>query len=191
MGITIHYKGSLRDAALTAELAEEIADICKSMGWQYETVGKDDVSGIIFQPHPKCEIVELVFDRKGRLINPLVYPDDDPALMVEWVHTKTQFAGPDVHIAVVKLLKYLKRKYLTDLEVEDEGEYWTREDRAYLLNKFAFLNKAIAMVGNLLASSEPPAGKISAEELADRIEELLKKRLPEIKKELGDESQAE
>ena len=47
-----------------------------------------------------------------------------------WVSVKTQFDSPDTHIWIIGLLKYLKKRYIANLEVRDEGEYWETGNRA-------------------------------------------------------------
>ena len=43
---------------------------------------------------------------------------------VRYAGTKTQFAGPAVHIAICKLLRYLAKKYFKSIDVSDESDYW-------------------------------------------------------------------
>lgn len=57
-------------------------------------------------------------------------------------YVKTQFAGADVHIKIVELLRQLK-PFLVKLEVEDEGEYWESSDK----NK---LNAHIKTINDLM-----------------------------------------
>ena len=78
-------------------------------------------------PHERCEPVRLEFD--GDL-----YIQE---------FTKTQFAGPDVHIEVVTLLRQLA-PHFTALIVEDEGEYWERDDRQVLARHIDTCNQVLA-----------------------------------------------
>ncbi|MEO7046854.1 MAG: hypothetical protein ABI091_16245, partial [Ferruginibacter sp.] len=57
--------------------------------------------------------------------------------------TKTQYAGLDAHIAIIKLLKYLSKKYLKDFTLIDEGYYWETDDEKILLEQFRKFNLAI------------------------------------------------
>ena len=83
MGLTIHYSARLKSTDLLPQLIDEVADICQSMGWAYDTVDEivemtavvtftpplDDaknvhLKGIVFHP-PKCESVVLTFLSSG------------------------------------------------------------------------------------------------------------------------------
>ena len=139
MGITVHYKGKIKDRHLIEPLKEEMIDICESMEWEYHLYDKP-LKGIIFQPHKDCEPVQLLFNDKGRLTNFLsvIYEDkseDKQNRRSYWIHTKTHFAGTEVHIVVIKLLKYIRDKYMACLEVDDEGGYWNIEDKKILIEK--------------------------------------------------------
>jgi len=94
--------------------------------------------------------------------------------MIEVISTKTQFAGSDTHISILKLLHYLKEKYFESFELNDEGYYWEKWDEKLLLSQFARYNFILDKVASALANVKMAAGE-TAESLADRIEEILKK----------------
>ena len=96
--------------------------------------------------------------------------------MIEFIHVKTQFAGPDTHMALLKLLRYLKEKYFTELEVDDEGLYWESEDEKTLLSQFAKYNFTLKMLTEALSDFKAIPGE-TLNSLAERLEELLRKRL--------------
>lgn len=130
MGLTIHYRGQLKSPDLIRPLSDELADIAKSLGWKTQHLDGDlirentarlvhtkkgatitgylPIRGISLSPGKGCEGIDFFFDHEGYLTSPLAValprssPDDHPFL---WV--KTQFAKPDVHMAIVKLSKYL------------------------------------------------------------------------------------
>jgi hypothetical protein len=91
MGISIHYRGSIREHGLVKILQEEIIDICETMNWDYRVVDEPTVSGVTFEPHPECETVPLLFDHNGNLVNLLNLIESYESL--PWVAVKTQFAG--------------------------------------------------------------------------------------------------
>jgi hypothetical protein len=97
-------------------------------------------------------------------------------LMIEVIHTKTQFAGPDTHIALMKLLKYLKEKYIHNLEVNDEGSYWGEWDQEILLSQFEKYNMAFDMVTEALSGFKSKPGE-DVHSFAARLEEVLLKKL--------------
>ena len=193
MGLSIHYWGKIKDYDLTDAMTAEVADICKSLNWPYqifdakksklkpgETAKKytpHDVKGIIFTPE-ESETVCLTFLPDATLVSPAKLIYYNPAtndLMIEMVHTKTQFAGPDTHIAILKLLHYLKEKYFESFELNDEGYYWEKWDEKVLLSQFARYNFILEKVSAALADVKLATGE-SVESLADRIEDILKKK---------------
>lgn len=102
----------------------------------------------------------------------------DPAtndLMIEVIHTKTQFAGPDTHITFMKLLRYLKGKYFAELEIDDEGLYWETEDEKVLLSQFAKYNIALKSVTEALSDFKSKLGE-TVTSLADRLENYLRNK---------------
>lgn len=62
--------------------------------------------------------------------------------------TKTQFAGIQVHIFIIKLLKYLSKKYFIDFTLSDEGKYWETGDEKLLAEIFATYNSFLDEVNN-------------------------------------------
>ncbi len=179
MGITIHYKGKLNSADLTDDFCEEIEDISRSMEWKinifdFDEKDKTPVKGLLVKPHPDAELLQFMFDKNGYLRNALMlkhFPHDDEITYLN--HTKTQFAPHEIHIAIIKLLKYLQKQYISNLEVYDEGEYWQKEDAVLLKEKMDFLKGKIEEFEDILNSIEFEEGS-SAESIADKIEEVLK-----------------
>ncbi len=41
MGVTIHYRGTIGEPAQIRDLQRELADIAKSMGWEYSLLDDD------------------------------------------------------------------------------------------------------------------------------------------------------
>lgn len=197
MGLSIHYQGKIRDYSLIDELTSEAEDICKSLGWKYhiwKKTGKkndtahfqnpgflnyhfEDLKGITVIPE-ECEPIELVFFPSGILCSPVKLKFNDPEtneMMVEYVSTKTQFAGMDVHVTVLKLLQYFKDKYFSFFELSDEGMYWETKDEEVLRLQFAKYNFILQSVTEALIDFKALPGDTPAS-LADRLEELLKNR---------------
>ena len=48
MGVTLHYRGKLKDPKLIMELAYEVMDICETNGWKYDLFTDD----AFFTPDP-------------------------------------------------------------------------------------------------------------------------------------------
>jgi hypothetical protein len=197
MGLSIHYRGQIRDYSLIEDLIIEVEDICKSLEWDYHIREKksnanddvhlsnpdfinytnEDLKGISFTPK-ECETVSIVFFSSGILCSPAKLIFNDPAtndLMVETVSVKTQYAGMDVHVTVLKLLQYLKDKYFSVFELSDEGMYWETKDIEVLKSQFVRYDFIVNSVRNALSDFKAQPGE-TRESLADRLEELLKNK---------------
>ncbi|GAB1451250.1 hypothetical protein MASR2M47_13060 [Draconibacterium sp.] len=180
MGITIHYTGKLNSTDLIDPFCEEMEDISRSMNWKinsfdYHEEDKTPVKGLFIGPHPEAELLQFMIDKNGYLRNALMlehYPYDNEMTFLN--HTKTQFAPVEVHMAIIKLLKYIQQKYISNLEVYDEGDYWQTGDAALLKEKMDFLSEKIDLFGVAL-NSIPFDPKESAESIADKIEEVFRK----------------
>lgn len=184
MGLSIHYSATIRHISLVEQLIEETTDVCKSMQWEYHAIretGDDGVNGIVFSPQ-NWDPVFLTFLQNRRMCSPinLKYKKSyaanglDPELIYT-TSTKTQFAGPAAHIALLKFLKYLKEKYFETFEMDDEGYYWETNDKKILLKRFNEYNYLLNAVGDVLSDIEHTPGE-TIDSLADRIEEVLKKK---------------
>ena len=192
MGLSIHYKGKFKNYALIDEMVVEVVDICKSMNWKYQVFDikkrikkksnpvkytPHDVKGISFTPE-ESETVFLTALPDATLCCPIkliYYNPVNNDLMIEWVSVKTQFAGPEVHISILKLLKYLNDKYFENFEMNDEGLYWEHWDEKALLSQFSRYNFLLNSVAAALSNVKLAPGE-KAESLVDRIEEILKKK---------------
>jgi hypothetical protein len=139
-GVTIHYEGRAADTAAVERVLVAVSDEAKRNGWQSRDASSTDVSvkrvidekdvpyrgpirGIVLQPQPECEPIYVQFDSN--------------MFMQDFV--KTQFAGPQVHVQVVRLLKRIQ-PLLISLKVEDEGEYWESGNKITLEDHLAKVN---------------------------------------------------
>ncbi len=182
MGLSIHYSGYILQSDLIKPLKDEVVDICTDLGWKFHVIQDEEISGVVFSPK-ECEPISLTFNQDGRLLSPqnLMVKDiyDGITLDKELIFTtstKTQYAGKDAHIAVVKLLKHLSKKYMKDFILEDEGLYWETNDEKVLDDQFDRYNEAMDIFCEELKgmSSVPDE---STESLVDRIERLLREKL--------------
>ena len=183
MGVTIHYKGKLNSADYIDSFYEEMEDIAKSMGWKHTLIDRFDnndktpVKGVIIRPHEKSESLQLITDQQGNLRNVFAFEfagEDSELTYMNFI--KTQFAPVEIHIAVIKLLKYIQQKYISNLDVYDEGDYWQTGDEKILKGKIDFLNKAMDQLEGILSSIKFEENE-TAESVADKIEEVLKKMM--------------
>jgi len=199
MGITIHYKGSLRNISEIDNFKNEMAEICRAMNWEYRLWNEDQSKpfdatlvhsekGAEIKGHIPLKGISIVIDNKNEGFDFLFNPDGDLSSFLseilrhngsldrdnKWLNCKTQYGSVDSHIAVVKLLHHIKEKYIPDLKVIDEGKYWETNDKEHLMGKRAFLAGKIAQFDKALSSIEIE-GEPSTEELTEKIEELFRK----------------
>lgn len=184
MGLSIHYYGTIKDTDRIDELITEVADICESLSWKCHIIKEpnaDQLNGICFYPE-KCEPIFLTFLPGGRMCSPVnlmnrdIYEGNElDAELIYTTSAKTQFAGADAHIAVIKLLRYLKEKYFSVFELNDEGMYWETMDEKVFLKQFARYEFLLDAVADALTGMKTVPGETRLS-LADKIEKLLKDR---------------
>jgi hypothetical protein len=181
MGVTIHYRGRLRQAADVQPFTAELEDICRSSGWKFRLLdfpdpepGDEPFSGITFQPHAECETVWMCFNQKGELYHPFTYRPDDGSL--PWSFTKTQFAGAATHMAICELFHYLEGKWFEIFEVSDEADYWETGDEKMLRKKLDYLTDAIHFIAGTYESL-PESGQAELK-LIDIAEQFRQRRKP-------------
>lgn len=188
-------------------LIDELSDISKTLNWEWQVLDEDwskpstaklsykeygaeitgdlSLKGISMNLHPECEPFALYFDSQGMLTTPMsliLVSEGRIKKENSCSSVKTQYAPPDVHISIIKLLKYLKKRYIPDLHVDDEGEYWKNGDREKLIEKMGFLNDKMEFLEGILSDIEiENADQYSSEQLAERLEEELRKRLADGK----------
>ncbi|MEM8529002.1 MAG: hypothetical protein AAGG68_30505 [Bacteroidota bacterium] len=199
MGLTIHFKGQLRDIKQLPAFVEEVEDIANSLNWkshridevveleescplaEERTNGGVRIRGLHVTP-PKCETFCFTFAPSGKMmslfgvLSAARHPEEDFAY---WLHTKTQYAGIELHIAAISLMRYLEKKYFQYLEVSDEGQYWESNDVDLLTQRFDEYTKLIAAVrGALEKASISP--NLSKSNLIDKITEIIQKGLKDL-----------
>ncbi len=144
MGVTIHFDGKLNSDAGYSALLENVRGFSSRHGWPVEDLSeaqrslrrvRDELDwdyvgltkGLIVYPHNQCEPLRFEFDEN-------LYIQE---------YCKTQFAGPQAHIAIVRLLRSLQ-SFFTTLKVEDEGEYWDSGDEQALAGHMQSIDAQIA-----------------------------------------------
>ena len=183
MGVSIHYSGQLKDAALLPLLVEELEDIGKILGWkstcflrnypnnQFELLASDNDYGIMVSP-PECEPVILVFDGEGYIYAPWLKQYFTDRFYIYNVSTKTQFAGADIHIVVVELMRHLNKKYLQNFTMIDETDYWETGNKATVVEKISFLGNKINSFAAALENTKIQEGE-TLEDFIKRMAEGL------------------
>ena len=203
MGITLHFRGRLKNLKGINRLKEDLIDIARIMHWEWDSLDEDQakvyaaksdtavkfssgisdhfsLKGILLQLHSNCEPLVLFFDKDGWLQTPfsLVLVNEEMPPEAPYISIKTQFAPPDIHITIVKLLEFIRNRYIPDLEVIDEGGYWESRDKTRLIEKFTLLNEKMDMVEEMLSSVDKEnIQHNSTDELVKTIEKKLKDTL--------------
>jgi len=199
VGVSIHYRGRLDDVQQLVVLCGELCDIAAVMGWQ-STSSDDDwelpaaarlsgsrgntvidghlgLKGVQITSGPKAESLSFFFDHEGNLRSPVsmvLILDGTLKSEQAWVSVKTQFVPAEVHVWIIGLLKYLKKRYISDLQVSDEGEYWETGDIRILKEKMDLIDEKLKHISMELSSVRfGDVSGLSAEQIAFRIEQLL------------------
>ncbi len=162
MSTTVHYFGKIKSSEAIREMQEEFREIAQVSGWSHEMVdhvfsqgtdavaGRLSLRGIRLTLNKTTSPLQLTFDKDGYLSH--IYYEKAPAekgatpatrQILHQVHTSTSIRSNDTgtHIAVVKLLDYLKKRYVSNLEVIDNTGYWYSRDEAALTPKTLALAK--------------------------------------------------
>jgi hypothetical protein len=177
MGLSFHYSGSIKSRALIATLEEEVADVCRIMNWKFHLFDDELVKGICFSP-PECEPVFFSFNPANILCSPVlleleIYP-------ATTISVKSQFAGIEVHKALLKFIKYLQPKYFELFQLDDEGGYWENFDEEMLKHQFKRYNAALDFIEKQLRGFAAVENE-THESLTDRLEEYLKGKLKDFR----------
>jgi hypothetical protein len=150
MGVTIHYSGTLANPAKAEALFKESSALATELEWKF-TVTDAPLASVTIYPHPDCEPLSLNPDENGLLEN--------------WV--KTQFAGPEVHIQVVDFLSRIA-PHFSDLNVEDEAEYWETRDRTALEGHFNRISEVLVDM-----QRDNPSARVQVRQPSGRIVDII------------------
>ncbi len=173
MGLSFHYSGRIREYNKIDSLVEEVIDMCKGLNWTYDLLDDDQIKGIIVGPD-ESEPLWFTFVPDGRTCNVINLQYADPNdKYYSLSAVKTQYAGPEVHMAMIKMLRYISDKYFSEIEVMDEGEYWETGDEENLRNIFARYTMIINAFAEKLQTLERIPGE-SEEALVERIEKMAR-----------------
>lgn len=197
MGLTIHYSGRITNKQKLLLLIEELEEISKVHGWDYhvferefpyqdsetftlsESLTKYDeehdgkLYGIGFVPDG-CDPVSITFLSNGRISGPMQLQcwgdstDEKEREMLYGTFTKTQYADVEVHKMVIGVFRYLNNRFLTDLKIYDEGEYWETNDDKLLTENFARNTALISDFAGVLRENNRQESE-TVEEYLERV----------------------
>lgn len=143
MGVTIHFEGRIKHPKAYPLLLDELEELSVQNGWPKKKID-DEVRTL------KRVRVEKDWDYTGKTFGLVLQPDensdplrfefDEEYYVQEFI--KTQFAGIDVHIAVVELFRKIQ-PFFENLKISDEGEFWETSDEDVLAEHIENCNKAL------------------------------------------------
>lgn len=192
MGITVHYRGTLKDLDRVEDFEDRVLDLALEFGGQahiWRTSCDTDpsrvVRGVMLSLCPGQETTSLLISPEGWLIGLADIEDAENGKLAEppWCWVKTQFGTLEGHVAVVEMLRALKAEFFPDLEVRDESGYWENGDPAELARKREFLQAAIKSLGEGLeqfglsaeAAEDPQILAARIERVARMVQQTLKR----------------
>jgi hypothetical protein len=152
MGVTIHYRGRLADLTRIEDFEDRLVDFALEIGGMariWRTWADDNpermVRGVILDLAQGQESTSLLLSPEGWLIGLTDIKDAEDGRVVEppWCFVKTQFGPVEGHVALIEMLRALKREFLPDLEVSDDGGYWEKRDLAELVRLRALTQEGI------------------------------------------------
>ena len=168
-GVTIHYEGYATSTNAVGLVISSATAFAKKHGWAVKGASADKgklervvdeknkdyegrITGIVIYPGKNCEPLYLQFG--------------DDLFMQDY--TKTQFAGPAVHLDIIALFDELK-PHFRKLDILDEGEYWETRNRAVLEKHIATVNKMIEEIKRQKPQTKGPF-TLPSGRIADVIE---------------------
>jgi hypothetical protein len=152
MGMSIAYRGTLADISRVEDFEDRLLDLALDVGgmaqiWRSHSDSdpKRVVRGVILDLVPGQESTSMLVSPKGWLLGLTDIENEEAGRLMEppWCITKTQFGSIEGHVMVVELLSAVRREFLPDLEVSDEGGYWETRDLAELARRRSLNQEAI------------------------------------------------
>lgn len=192
MGLSIHYNGQFRKGASLENMIDELEDISKIYNWEYhiferafpenpgQTKHDGKLYGMCFTP-PESDTVSISFLSNGKMSGPpqlQLYGNSKSKQEQEYLYmlfVKTQFAGSEIHMLIIHLLKYLDSKYFSDFNVIDEGQYWETGDKELLRETFKKYTNLINNFSSVL-QNVPKSSEETFESYLERLVKLLKSK---------------
>ncbi|WP_027167147.1 hypothetical protein [Mesorhizobium sp. WSM3224] len=174
MGVTIHFEGQLPGEEEYVALLREVEAFAVTRGWPVRKIEEAEIAlsrvidersvdylgpviGIKVLPHPRSDPLPFEFDRH----------------LFMQQYCKTQFAGSDVHIEVIELLRKVAPLF-RELDVFDEGGYWESGDRSVLQGNLDIVE---AMIADAIRKDPTARGPLRLE--SGRVVDLVSDRQSE------------
>jgi hypothetical protein len=182
MGISIAYRGTLADLSRVEDFEDRLLDLALDVGglaqiWRSHSDSDPEriVRGVILDLLPGQESTSMLVSPEGWLVGLMDIENAEAGRLTEppWCITKTQFGSIEGHVMLVELLTAVRREFVPDLEVSDEGGYWETRDVSELGRRFSLIQEAIdGLVEGLRRSGLTREAAEDPEILARRIERI-------------------
>ena len=154
MGVTIHYRGTLRDPRRIDAFCAEVRALIKPWGWEARSceitsrrvritahagganegravagriLSTFNARGLVLFPHFASEPIPLLVETHCGLLVDVEAPGSGDSIE-PGSSVKTQFAPVDVHKQVCKLFYEIRERLIPDLDVDDESDYFRNGD---------------------------------------------------------------
>lgn len=169
MGVTIHFKGRVRDSAAMAELMQFARRFALEHGWVTNEIKEANVTlARVDESERECDYIGPVSGLKLFPPNdcePIKLEFDNNSYVQEW--TKTQFAGAETHRTICDFLHSIE-PYFETIEVNDEAEYWNTGD-------IELLKKYLADCDSVIREHlrEHPTAKVKVKTPTGRIVDMI------------------
>jgi len=188
MGVTLHYKGKLRSLEIIDDLIQEVIDISVAKKWKYQIIENSEghefdsdffyLRGIVTGPE-NCDPICMTFLPDGRLVSPMlcVFPKEEIERLLTlddyYAFTKTQFAGAEQHIEIVKLLQYISSKYLEAWDCKDDSDYYDTGNSEKLEETMNMIDNAMTALDDAFHEHGDTLDKDNPEEMMEFISNVL------------------
>ena len=200
MGLTIHYRGRLKDAAELQSMIAEVRNIAIDKKWEYHIFEEefennkftsppqiDELYGIMVVPEG-CKPLCLSFLSDGRMCGLLNFTASKGGRILSedltFSHfTLTQYAGAAIHKELIVLLDLISKKYLADFECYGEGQYWETRDENLLNENFNRFGTAIECFASFLEMM-PPNENENMEDYIIRPADATQHRMDDVEESL-------
>jgi hypothetical protein len=83
--------------------------------------------------------------------------------------TKTQWAGPKVHIAVCAMLRYVKERYAPELVIRDDSGYFQDGDEGKLAAQMAYVERLVSVTSKAVETMASEGGVHSLDAFVERL----------------------
>lgn len=154
MGVTIRYRGTLRDPGRIDAMGDEVRALVEPWGWEVRPceiasrrvritahagganpgravagrlLGEFRARGFVLLPHFACDPLPFLVETHSGLLVDLEAPVEGTEIQAG-ASAKTQFAPLEVHTRACKLLYEIRERFIPDLAVLDEGDYFRTGD---------------------------------------------------------------